>query len=170
MTKEKNKIFIIARTLIIVLVALALVSSLEPVENFLEEQFNVSYEFSNIFKKTLPADAVSVITSKETYRVGEEIFYGVQNRTDKELWVENECPGEPLEVYIKEGDLWKHIKAEADITCTDTNDIKLAPYELKGSSFLPWSDIIFDRPGTYKLEVDIEGYTNSFETEFFIVE
>jgi hypothetical protein len=43
------------------------------------------------------------------------------------------------------------------------------PYELKGSSFLPWQSVIFNNPGRYKIEVEIEGYANEFEKEFEII-
>jgi len=141
------------------------------VHNFAEERFNISFSPSDIFGKILPDDAIEIITSKSKYKIGEEIFFAIQNRTDKTVRVENECPFEPLEVYFWDGKIWKHIKAAAsNIDCQKSGDIEIAPYELKGSSFLPWANIIFNTPGKYRLDIEIIGYQNNFQTEIEIIE
>jgi hypothetical protein len=144
---------------------------IQSVHNFAEEKFNISFSPGDIFGGTLPDDAVEIVTSKSKFKIGEEIFFGVQNKTDKTLRVENECPFEPLEVYYWNGEIWKHLKATAsNVHCQKSGDITIEPYELKGSSFLPWSNIIFNTPGKYRLEIEIIGYKNNFQTEIEIIE
>ncbi|MFC1730784.1 hypothetical protein ACFL6I_10670 [candidate division KSB1 bacterium] len=155
---------------VIAFVAFFSILELEPVHNFIEEKFDIKPSITDLFKKSLADDAIEIIASKDKYKSGEEIFFAVQNRTDKTLRLENECPFEPLEVYYLENNSWVHLKAETDIVCENNDDIILEAYELKGSSFLPWSQVIFSNPGKYKLEVEIIGYKNNFQKEFEIVE
>lgn len=116
----------------------------------------------------LPRDAVEIILSKEQYKVGEEIYFGILNNSDRVLEIENECPGEPLEIYKLTNGAWQHIKSEAEIKCSQKY-ITVEPGELKGASFLPWQNILFKSPGTYKIVVEVEGYGGEFEKIFTII-
>lgn len=116
----------------------------------------------------LPRDAVEIILSKSQFTVGEEIYFGILNNSDRVLKIENECPKEPLEIYKLVKGAWQHIKGAAKVKCSQKN-IALEPGELKGSSFLPWQDILFNSPGTYKIVVEIEGYKSEFEEIFTII-
>lgn len=164
----KNKKIIIA---ILAVVAIIGFAYLEELEKIAEEKIGI--DLSNVGKlldKDLPSDAIEIILSKEEFKFGEEIFYAIQNRTDDEIIIENECPSEPLEIYYQEGDDWRRLKGEANVDCSgDAEEIVLGPYELKGSSFLPWQNVIFNNPGRYKIEVEIDGYANEFEKEFDII-
>lgn len=166
----KNKKTIIA-ILIAAVIAGVTYFYFEEFEKIAEEKTGIDLSIvGKIFKKRLPPDAVEIILSKDEFKIGEEIFYAVQNRTDKEIIVENECPNEPLEIYYKEGENWKHLKGEANVDCSaSSKEIVIGPYELKGSSYLPWENIIFNRPGRYKIELEIEGYANEYEKEFEII-
>lgn len=117
----------------------------------------------------LSDDAVEIILSKAQYKVGEEIFFGILNKTDKELEIENECPREPLDIYKLDSGHWKKIVSEAEIDCVGSRDIALEPGELRGASFLPWQKILFSESGTYKIEVKVEHYENKYEKIFSIV-
>ena len=119
-------------------------------------------------RPVLPRDAVEIILSKSQFTVGEEIYFGILNNSDRILEIENECPREPLEIYKLAGDSWQHIKGEAEVKCSQKH-IVLEPGELKGSSFLPWQNILFNSPGTYKIVVEIEGYKSEFEEIFTII-
>lgn len=116
----------------------------------------------------LPRDAVEIVLSKEQYKVGEEIYFGILNNSDRVLEIENECPGEPLEIYKLINGAWQHIKGEAEVKCSQKH-IAVEPGELKGSSFLPWQNILFNSPGTYKIVVEVEGYGGEFEKIFTII-
>jgi cyclophilin family peptidyl-prolyl cis-trans isomerase len=119
--------------------------------------------------RSLPADAAEIVLSKESYEVGEEIIFGVQNRTDKVIMVDNECPYEPLEIYRWNDSRWEHIKAQAKVECrTGDQEIVIEPHSLVGSTFLPWSKIIFNETGKYRLELKIHGFANVFYKEFEI--
>jgi len=166
--KKTKKIIIY---IVIVLIALAGILEIEFIGNYLEENYHTLFTISRIHKRTLPDDGIAIITSKDEYKIGEEIFFGIQNKTEKTLFIENECPWEPIEIYMLENNVWRHLKAKTEtIKCESGEDIKLNPYELKGTSFLPWSDIIMNEAGLYKLEVDIDGYKNGAEKEFRIIE
>lgn len=116
----------------------------------------------------LSRDAIEIVLSKEQYKIGEEIYFGILNNSDRVLKVENECPKEPLEIYKLAKGVWRHIKSAAKIKCSQKN-IALEPGELKGSSFLPWQNILFSSPGTYKIVVEAEGYKGEFEKVFTII-
>ena len=158
-----NKIFI---GLILMLIALGFLNLLNPfdIKGIVESQSWVLEPF-----RDLPPDAVEIVLSKDSYEVGEEIIFGVQNKTDRSLRVENECPYEPLEIYRWNDSRWEHIKAQAKVECrADHEDIMIEPYSLVGSTFLPWSNIIFKEVGKYRLELKIEGFGNNFYKEFEI--
>lgn len=119
-------------------------------------------------RPALPRDAIEIVLTKEQYKIGEEIYFGILNKSDRVLKIENECPREPLEIYkLVKGD-WRHIKASAKIECSQKH-IVLEPGELKGSTFLPWQNILFNSAGTYKIVVEAEGYKNEFEKIFTII-
>lgn len=120
-----------------------------------------------IFPK-IPAGSIEIITDKESYKTGEEIFFAVQNKTDETFRIENECPREPLEIYRLENGKWRHLRASSYVKCKGNEVIILNPYELKGASFLPWGNFIFDKPGKYKLKLEIIGFESSFEKEIEI--
>lgn len=127
--------------------------------------------FDRFFGKELSSDAIEIVLSKDKYKVGEEIFFAIQNKTDKEVVIENECPNEPLEVYYLDGKVWRHLKGEANKSCSeDDKEIVIGPHELKGSSFLPWQNVIFNKPGRYKIELEIIGHKNKHEQELEITE
>lgn len=116
----------------------------------------------------LPRDAIEIVLSKEQYKVGEEIYFGILNNSDQALEIENECPREPLEIYKLINGAWQHIKGEAEVKCSQKH-IAVEPGELKGASFLPWQNILFKSPGTYKIIVEVEGYRGEFEKIFAII-
>lgn len=164
----KNKYFILVTIFFIVTV---LVVSLRADFIFEQGKFTKLSLFDRFFGKDLPADAIEIVLPKDEFKVGEEIFFAVQNKTDKILKMENECPEEPMDIYYLKGDEWEHMKATADIVCKPgEKDINLAPYELKASSFLPWEKALFRSPGRYKLKLEIIGYKGQFEKEFEVVE
>ncbi|TAN57151.1 hypothetical protein EPN15_05080 [Patescibacteria group bacterium] len=117
----------------------------------------------------LPRDAIEIVLSKSQYAVGEEIYFGILNNTDRILQIENECPREPLEIYKLSGSYWQHIRGEAEVKCSQKH-IALDPGELKGASFLPWQKILFNSVGTYKIVVEVEGYKGEFEKIFTIIQ
>lgn len=164
----KNKKIIIAILAVVAIVGFAYLGKLEKI---VEEKIGIDLsDVGKLLDKDLPSDAIEIILSKEKFKIGEEIFYAIQNRTDKEIIIKNECPSEPLEIYYQEGDDWRRLKGEANVDCSgDVEEIVLGQYELKGSSFLPWQNVIFNNPGIYKIEVEIEGYANEFEKEFEII-
>ncbi len=164
----KNKKIIIA---ILAAAVIAGIAYFEEFEKIAEEKTGIDLStVGKLLSKRLPPDAVEIILSKDEFKIGEEIFYAVQNKTDKEIIVENECPNEPLEIYYKEGENWKHLKGEASVDCSaSSKEIVIGSYELKGSSYLPWENIIFNKPGRYKIELEIEGYANEYEKEFEII-
>jgi hypothetical protein len=156
---------------IIIIIALAIILETNIVSDYLEKNYHDIFKVTRIYKKTLPTDSIAIITSKDKYKVGEEIFFAIQNKTAKTLFIENECPWEPIEIYMYKNNVWSKLKARSEIIkCENAKEIVLRPYELVGASFLPWTEIILDKPGTYKLEVEIEGYKNSVEKEFEIVQ
>ncbi|MBI5306596.1 hypothetical protein HZB04_03370 [Candidatus Wolfebacteria bacterium] len=132
----------------------------ESIENFVK----------NLFFLEIPPNSIEVITDKDRYKIGEEIFFAVQNKTEETFKIENECPSEPLEIYKLENNFWRHLKASSYIQCKNNKTIILHPYELLGASYLPWEKLIFDKPGKYKLKLEIIGYKSKFEKEIEIIE
>lgn len=160
MLSKKNKIIIalIISTALIAFTTILLV----------EKRLNPDFHFYELMRPNLPSNALEIIFSKPQYVLGEEIFFGVLNKTNQTLRVENECPKEPLDVYRLEKNSWTAIKGQAKIQCKSSKDVIIQPYELKGSSYLPWQGAIFSVPGKYKIELRVEGYGNKFEKEFEI--
>lgn len=160
MWSKKNKI--------IIALMFAAVLIISATAFFTAKKLNPDFNFYELIRPRLPDNALEIIFSKPQYILNEEIFFGVLNKTNQTLRVENECPGEPLEVYRLENNVWMHLKNQAKIMCKSTKDIVIQPYELKGSSYLPWQGVIFSVPGKYKIELRVEGYGNKFEKEFEI--
>lgn len=136
---------------------------------FAKEGANHDSYLYKIIRPSLPDNALEIIFSKNQYVLGEEIFFGVLNKTNQTLRIENECPKEPLDIYRLEKDVWIRIKGQTKNPCRSTEDIIIRPYELRGASYLPWQGAIFSVPGKYKIELRVEGYGNKFAKEFEIM-
>ena len=109
--------------------------------------------------------------AKDRYKVGEEIYFGVQNKTNNTIEVENECPEEPMDIYYLSDEEWERIRSSADVVCKPGEQhVVISPYELKASSLLPWQNMLFKSPGRYKIKIEIIGYKGHFEKEFEVVE
>lgn len=164
-----NKYFLLV--VVFLIAVIVLVISFKAESLFEQGRFTRLSVLDRFIGKSLPADAIDIIMARDKYKVGEEIYFAVQNRTDKTLKIENECPEEPMDIYYWRNEEWEHMKATADIICKPgQEDIEIGPYELKASSFMPWEKALFRSPGKYKLKLEIVGYKSYFEKEFEVVE
>lgn len=163
-----NKRFILV---IISLVAIVVGVSLKADYIFEQGKFIRLLLPDRFFGKELSLDDVEIVLSKDKYKIGEEIYYGVQNKTNKTIEVENECPEEPMDIYYLKNERWEHIGSSADVVCgPGEQHVVIAPYELKASSLLPWQNILFKSPGRYKIRLEIVGYKGHSEREFEVME
>lgn len=116
----------------------------------------------------LPPNAITITSSKSTYTIGETVELLVINNTTRPLRVENKCPKQPLDISRQENGRWNEQEAEADdLNCRETAT-ELAPNVVRHLSYAPWQTKLFSTPGTYKAELEVEGYETHYSTTFEI--
>jgi|GEM_PF-5623828 len=118
--------------------------------------------------RNLPPNAVSLTPVKPSFTLGEPVELEVINHTNQTLRVENKCPEQPLEVAYESAGYWREQEAKADgIGCADAF-VELKPNEVRRLSYLPWQAKLFTQPGSYRVELEVEGYETRYRTTFAI--
>lgn len=103
------------------------------------------------------------------YIVGESIAFAITNHYNSTVYIENDCPGEPLAVYRKTGDDWKrlHDQSQPESCKNKERQIAIAPGGVRSSNFDSWPNL-FKEPGMYRV-VAYVGYFNTAPYQDFEV-
>lgn len=117
----------------------------------------------------LPANAITLQTNQHTYTAGDKIVLTITNNTAKTLYIENNCPSEPLTVRHQDSDdQWREREVTVNKNCGDDQSIALDPGTAQQIDYSPWQAELFKEPGKYRVELEVEGYETHYFTEFTI--
>lgn len=109
----------------------------------------------------LPAGYIDLEVSKTKYQVGEDVVFTVINRFPTDIYVANNCPGEPLDVYTWKNKKWQQIHATAkdpDSVCYEQDRrVEVAPNSSITYHYKHWPDL-FKEPGVYRIAMRVDHY------------
>lgn len=124
---------------------------------------------SRIHTKIIPAGNVTLETEYSKYLLGEEIKFTIKNNFNSTIYLENNCPTEPLDVFKYQDTKWVRIHDLANTKdCTkDDRNIKIPANEIRIASFAKWPKL-FSTPGLYRIVANV-GYYNQLPYHDFKV-
>jgi YidC/Oxa1 family membrane protein insertase len=75
----------------------------------------------------------------------------VENNTNTDMVIPNDCPGEPLDVYSYIDGAWKQITANPDIQCNPEKTMTIKANSKLKVSYDSWNHALFGTNGRYKI-------------------
>jgi len=119
---------------------------------------------------TLPVGNIEIIVPHSKYLQGESIGFKMVNNLNSSIFVINECPTEPLNVYFLQNNVWVRIHDQANPSdCPkEARKITVAANSSMGGNFDAWHNL-FVQPGKYRIVAVIEHYNSLPYQDFEIV-
>jgi len=119
---------------------------------------------------SIPSGALQLSVPYKKYVVGESISFTLKNNYNSTVYVEDDCPEEPLAVFMRQGDDWVrvHDKATAASCSGKERQIAIAPYGQRTANFDAWPHL-FEKPGTYRVVADVEYFNTASYQDFEVI-
>lgn len=97
------------------------------------------------------AEPLKITTTKTEY--GRNVLVGVtiENNTDKDITIPNDCPSEPLDVTKYVNNQWQPISVKTDIPCPDAQPLTVKAKDKLALDFSSWNHALFGENGRYKV-------------------
>lgn len=129
---------------------------------------------SNIYKDNnefrLPSGEVELLVSKTQYQLGETIEFSVINHFPVPIFVTNNCPKEPLDVYQWKNETWVqlHDVARDNSECySQERNVEIPSESARSYNFNDWPNL-FNKPGVYRMATKID-HSNSIPFQDFVI-
>lgn len=121
----------------------------------------------------LPSGSIELLVSKTKYQLGEVVEFTVVNHFPTTIYVTNQCPGEPLNVYRWQDKKWIQIhdtsKDEGGECSSQERDVGIMPEGSRGYNFKDWPNL-FKNPGVYRIAMLVQHSNNIFFKDFIVLE
>ncbi len=120
----------------------------------------------------LPSGKVELTVSKTNYQLGETVEFTVTNDFPVSIFVINNCPQEPLNVYEWKNKIWVqlHDEAKTDAECyTEERNVEISSGDKRSYNFEDWPNL-FNKPGVYRIATEIDHYSDTPFQDFVILE
>ena len=130
--------------------------------NFVLTFLLVYLVMSLFFKGSTPAStnvsAITITPAKTDFSQNQLVTVKIKNNTTSDATVKNDCPGEPLDVFKKNGDAWQQLSATSkEIDCSSyTPEFQLKAGEEKTLTYNLWNHALFGDLGTYKIAAEVK--------------
>lgn len=107
----------------------------------------------------VPVGEVQLSIPYSTYVVGEAITFTLKNGFNAPIYITNDCPNEPLNVYKWQVNSWKRLHDTAPPqTCTgEARQVRVPAGGSISGTFAPWRNL-FSTPGKYRVVAEVEYY------------
>jgi uncharacterized membrane protein len=125
------------------------------------------YIGNKIATHTIPVGDVQLSVPYSKYLVGESVTFTLHNGFNSTIYVINNCPDEPLEVFRQENNTWVRIHDKAAIGDCSSNERQIAVTANSSISgtYEAWKNL-FSTPGKYRIVAYVE-YYNALPYEDF---
>lgn len=119
---------------------------------------------------TLPSGQIQLTVPYSKYLVGETITFTIKNGYNSPIYIMNNCPSEPLEVYRLENERWvrQHDQASIADCRSEKRQVDVAANGVVSGSFAPWHNL-FSQPGKYRVVAFVEYYNELPYQEFEVL-
>lgn len=113
----------------------------------------------NIKTRNLPAGQIQLSIPYSKYALSDTITFTIKNGYNSPVYLVNDCPSEPLNVYRQENGSWVRIHDTASLSdCpTEGRQIEVPASGQVNGSFAPWHNL-FNVPGKYRVVAYVEYY------------
>lgn len=114
---------------------------------------------SRIKTHTLPVGQVQLSVPYSTYVVGETVSFTIKNNFNSTIYIANQCPSEPLNVYRWDVGSWVriHDQAAQSDCASEQRQVTIPPHGTQSGSFGPWHHL-FNQPGKYRIVAYVDFY------------
>lgn len=120
----------------------------------------------------LPSGKIELTVGKTKYQLGETVTFSVTNNFSVPIFVTNNCPQEPLDVYEWTGTKWTalHDRAKDNSECySEERNVEIPAGGVRGYDFEDWPNL-FTKPGVYRIATKIDHYDDILFQDFAILE
>lgn len=121
----------------------------------------VAYYYYNKHKEDqFPVGSIELKVSKTRYKPGETVSFSVVNHFPTTIYVNNDCPEEPLDIYKWQNKQWTQIHEDSneDGVChKQPRRVAVSPNSSLTYNFKDWPGLFKD-PGVYRIVMKIEHY------------
>ena len=126
---------------------------------------------SRIHSRSIPSGSITLSIQNSKYVVGDDVNFTIVNNYNSDIYINNTCPSEPLEVYKFNGTKWQQIHDVIDEKdCKDTDrQISIKSGQSVTGSFARWKNL-FSTPGLYRVAAYVNYYSELPFQDFEIVE
>lgn len=120
---------------------------------------------------TIPVGTIELSIPYSRYLVGEPITFTVKNHFNSPVFITNQCPNEPFNVYRYENNTWVRIHDVAsEKDCRDENRLEKVPANGSVSgSYEPWQNL-FNKAGKYRIVIYVAYYNTLPYQDFEIID
>ncbi|MBD3361003.1 membrane protein insertase YidC [Candidatus Peregrinibacteria bacterium] len=110
-------------------------------------------------------------TTDNEYSRSQTVTLKIKNGTEQEIFIPNECPNEPFDVYRYENNKWIQKTATPQLNCENAKDVTLAPNEEIKIRYENWNHALFSEMGRFKIEFTgkIRGEEKTLTSNEFII-
>lgn len=113
---------------------------------------------------------VQIVMDKSEYGQEALVTATVENNTDTDIIIPNDCPGEPLDVSAYRDGAWKQIEAKPDIQCNAEKTITIKAKSKLKVSFENWNYELFGTNGRYKVSIKLADGKQIESPEFTVID
>lgn len=119
---------------------------------------------------TTTVEPVRVVMSNNEYGKEALVTATIENNTDKDITIQNDCPGEPLDVYTYSSGEWKQVQANPTITCKSEKTITIKTKTSLKVPYDNWNYALFGNNGRYKVSFKADDGKQYESPEFTVVD
>ena len=124
---------------------------------FLLVYITMSLFFNPGSETSAPSDQnFDVKTIHKEFALNDIVTVQIKNNTEQKAIIENTCPREPLGAIKKTGEGWVPITNTAEMDCSSSADLEIAPGMEISIRFGSLNHALFGELGTYKITADIK--------------
>jgi len=125
---------------------------------------------NKIATHSIPVGDVQLSVPYSKYLVGESVTFTLHNGFNSTIYVINNCPDEPLEVYRQENNTWVRIHDKAAIgdCSSDQRQIAVTANSSISGTYEAWKNL-FSTPGKYRIVAYVEYYNALPYQDFEII-
>lgn len=120
---------------------------------------------------TLTNNGLGIAVLNSEYKMDDLVTIQLQNNTKDPIQIQNDCPGEPLDVFRYENGEWNQLKISPKINCATTEPYIIQPGEDLKLNYNSYNHALFGNIGRYKISVTtkVNGKMQTVESNEFTV-